>query len=191
MSDAKVTQAFLEDQIEALPPFGFLVFGSASQPLHVLETNRLEDGGLEVRVPGRPPGIPELGPKVQAALKERGFTLEEEGGRNGSWSQGVDAEADAVDLMQRVMHEVFEEPEDLAMNIAQGNRREEHDARQRLARVGERIEKVLPDLIGAPVERDADGDYVLPIGTFTSPWPLASHRVEESSYASSRSAMSG
>ena len=35
----------------------------------------------------------------------------------------MDAEADAVELMQRVMqHEVFEEPEDLAMNVAQGNR---------------------------------------------------------------------
>jgi hypothetical protein len=163
MSDANVTQAFLEGQIEALAPFGFLVLGSASNALHVLEVSRLEDGGLELRIPGRPPGVPPLDEDAEKALSERGFAREEAPDPNVPWAQVLKGEAAAVELMLGVMHEVFHEPEHIPLNIAQGNRREEHEARQRLAAVAERIEKVLPDLTGAPVKRDADGDYVLPI----------------------------
>jgi len=164
MSDPQLTQAFLQNQVEALAPFGFVVLGSSSQPLHVVETNRLEDGGLQVLIPGRPPGLQRLGSEVQGALEERGFHCEDPENPTLPWIQKVDGEARAVELMLGVMHEVFQEPPDLAMNIAQGSRREEHEAHQRLAVVRERIEKAMPDLIGTAIERDADGDYVLPVG---------------------------
>ena len=163
MSDAQTTRAFLQGQVEKLADFGFLVVGAAAQPLHLVEVSRLEDGELQLRVPGRPPGLPPLSPEIQTALQEKGFESDDEASPSQAWTRSAESAAAAVDQTLAVLHEVFDEPEDLALNIAQGNRREEHEARQRLAVVHERIEKALPDLMGTAIERDSDGDYVFPI----------------------------
>ena len=164
MGDPQVTQAFLEGQVEKLEPFDFLMLGASSQPFHMVEVNRLENGDLQVRVPGRPPGFPGVRPERQQGLRERGFESKEADDPSEPWIRGAENPAEAVAAMLGVIHEVFGEPEDFAMNVAQGNRRAEHEARQRLAEVRERIEKALPDLMGQAVDRDEDGDYVLPIG---------------------------
>ena len=60
MTDPATLRAFLLGEVEALEPFGFVAVGPSGHPLHVVEVTRGEDGGLEVRAPGRPPLLPDL-----------------------------------------------------------------------------------------------------------------------------------
>ncbi|MEN8184714.1 MAG: hypothetical protein ABFS46_19510, partial [Myxococcota bacterium] len=67
MTDPAAAHSFLLGEIEALEPFDFVAVVPAGRALQMVEANRREDGTLEVRVPGRPPIVPELSAEVRNA----------------------------------------------------------------------------------------------------------------------------
>lgn len=163
MTDPAAARSFLHAEVETLEPLDFVAVGPAGSPLHVVEVTRREDGGLEVRVPGRPPIVPELPLPVRSALRERGFTSEDAADPTKSWLHAVpDAEA-AADLVQRVLVEVFDEKPTVALDVAHGSHRAEHEAQRRLAAARERIEAILTNVLGHRPDQDEDGDYLLPV----------------------------
>jgi hypothetical protein len=142
-------RSFLQGEIEALGPFDFVAAGPAGNPLHVVEVTRLEQGGLEVRVPGRPRIVPELPESVRSALRDRGFASTDPADPTRPWSCSA---------------EDFDEKPDLALDVVHGSHRAEHEAQQKIAAARARVEKVTTAMAGHPPEQDADGDYVLPVG---------------------------
>jgi len=163
MTDPTAVRAFLEAEVEALEGFGFVAVMPAGNPLHMVEVTRREDGGLEVRMPGRPVILPELPTAIRAKLRERGFASKDPADRNEPWVKGVDDTHTAVDLVQRVLTEVLEEKSDVAVDIAHGSHKAEHEARQKLSAARAQIEKILTSMTGSPVAQDDDGDYILPL----------------------------
>jgi hypothetical protein len=163
MTNPEIAKAFLVSEIEALESFDFVVVAPAGQPLHVAEVTRCEGGSLEVRVPGRPPLVPELAPAVRSALRDRGFASEDPADRTKPWSRSVENPEAAVELLRELRVAVFGEKPDVTLDIAHGSHKLEHDAREKLARTRARIEPILEDVLGQRAEQDADGDYVLPI----------------------------
>ncbi|RIK94738.1 MAG: hypothetical protein DCC71_23255 [Proteobacteria bacterium] len=162
MSDPAVTRAFLLAEIEALEPFGFVAVSPAGHALQLVEVTRLEDGRLEVRVPGRPPMLPALPVPVRAALHERGFASSDAANQGEPWTHAAADAAAAVDLVGKVFTEVFEAKADATLDVAHGSHRAEHEARQKLAATRPRIERVLTQMnAGKAPEQDADGDYML------------------------------
>jgi len=163
MTDPAVARAFLLGEVEALEKFDFLVVSPAGNPLHVVEVTRGEDRGLEVRVPGRPPVVPGLSARVRSALHDIGFASEDPGDQRKAWSFRPDGPPAAVDVVQKLLAEVFGEGADAAIDVGHGSHRAEHEARQKLGVVRERIEKTLAEMLRDAPERDADGDYLLPV----------------------------
>lgn len=127
------------------------------------EVMRGEDGGLEVRVPGRPQSVPALEKVARSALRERGFACEDPADPTQAWTRAAPDAESAVGLLQELLVEIFGEKPDAALDIAHGSYKAEHEARKKLALVRTRIESVLPEILGRTAEQDADGDYVLPI----------------------------
>jgi hypothetical protein len=164
MTDFAIARAFLLAEIEALAPFEFVAALPAGSPLHGVEVTRLENGTLEVRVPGRPEVLPSLPVPVRSALLERGFTNEDPADSSEPWCRGAPDAAAAVDLLEQLLFAVFEQKRDLALDVKHGTHRAEHEARRKLAAVRERLERVLTEMNGRAPERDDDGDYVLSIG---------------------------
>lgn len=163
MTDPVSARAFLLGEIEALEPFGFVATSPAGEPLHVIEVTRGEDHRLEVRVPGRPPFVPELPDPVRGGLRGLGFASEDPADRTRPWVCAVADAATAVDLAQRILREVFGDKADATLDVMHGNHRSEVEARQKLAAARQRVEKVVTELVGGTPQQDADGDYVLPI----------------------------
>ena len=164
MTTRERTRLFLLDEIEALLPFDCIVVAPAGRQLEATEVVRREDGGLELRVPGRPPPFPQWTSDEREALVARGFTSSNPDDPVEPWVKPVTDEDAAVDLLQDVRVGVFGAKPDVHLDIAHGNHRREHEARQKLAVARERIEPIVEDLLGRPPERDADEDYILPIG---------------------------
>lgn len=164
MTDPRSMRSFLLSEVEALEPFDFVMAVPAETPLHAVEIQRREEDGLEVHVPGRPLIAPELAAQVRDALREREFASEDASDRRKPWVRRVSDAASAVELAQRVLTEVFEEKPDATLDVAHGSRRIEHEARERLEATREHVERVLRDTLGGSPARDADGDYVLPLG---------------------------
>jgi hypothetical protein len=100
---------------------------------------------------------------VRSGLRERGFASEDPADATKPWAHAVGDAGAAVDLALRVLGEVFGAKPDAALDIAHGSHRAEHEARQKLAAVRERIEKTVTELVGRKPEQDSDGDYLLPI----------------------------
>jgi len=164
MSDPTATRAYLIAEVEALEPFAFVLMSPAGKPLQVVEVTRTEGGGLEVRVPGRPPIVPELTVPVRSKLRERGFASEKAEDATKPWVLAAGDAAAAVELVQRVHMEVFEAKPDTAIDVAHGSHRAEHEAEQKLAAIREKLERVLTEKTGKRPEQDEDGDYLLPVG---------------------------
>jgi hypothetical protein len=163
MTDPGLARSFLRGEVEGLEPFDFVAVCPASKPLRMVEITRRQDRALEVRVPGRPPIVPELTGAVRAALRERGFASQDPADRTKAWVQEVADVDAAVELTQRLLVDVFGEKPDVTLDVAHGSHRAEHEARQKLAAVRERLETLLTAIGGRKPERDADGDYVLPV----------------------------
>jgi hypothetical protein len=163
MTDPAAARSFLLAEVDALEPFDFVAVSPASKPLHLVEVTRREDHRMEVHVPGRPPILPELPIPVRSALRDRGFTNEDPADPTRPWVREVGDAAAAVDVVQRLLVEVFAEKPDAALDVAHGSHKAEHQARQKLAAARERVEKVVQAVVGRRVEQDSDGDYVLPI----------------------------
>lgn len=164
MTESAVVRAFLRSEIERLEPFGFVAVTPAERPLDLVEVTRSESGGLEVRVPGRPQILPELAVAVRSRLRERGFRSAKPEDRTQPWVQEAGDAGAAVELALRLLTEVFEAKPDVALDIAHGSHRIEHEVQQKLAAVRERVERALTAKAGARPEQDADGDYLLSIG---------------------------
>jgi len=164
MADPAAARSFLVGEVEGLGPFDLVAVSPAGKPLQVVEVTRTGDHGLEVRVPGRPPILEELPVSVRSALRERGFASADPADPTKPWVHPVaDAEA-AVTLAQRLLHEVFGEKPDATFDLIHGSHRAEHEAREKLATVRERIQKLLTEKFGSAPEQDSDGDYVLAMG---------------------------
>jgi hypothetical protein len=163
VADPRLWQALLIGEIESLEPFAFVAVSPAGQPLQLVEVTRREDGGLEVRVPGRPPFLPELPVPVRSALRERGFASEDPADRARPWVREAEDAKSAVEIVRGVLADTFGAAPDIPLDVAHGSHRAEHEARLKLAAVRERVEKVLRELTGRTPEQDADGDYLVPI----------------------------
>ena len=164
MTDTSQARAFLLSEVAALAPFDCLIVGPSGTPLHMLEVTRREDGTLELQVPGRPPGVPELAIGERSALRDRGFASAAPADSTKPWVRVARDPADAVEGLQRVLAEVFAEKADAHLDILHENRRAVHEAQQRLGAVRARIEPVLTAMSGQAPTQDRDGDYVLPFG---------------------------
>jgi hypothetical protein len=163
MTDSSAVRTFLSSEIDALEPFAWVAAAPTGQPLHAVEVTRLEDASLEVRVPGRPPIVPELPVENRSALRERGFSSEDPADPTQPWKKSVPDAASAVSLLQTIHVEVFGEKPDTTLDIAHGSHKPEHDARLKLARTRTRIESIVTDIQGKAPEKDEDGDYVLAV----------------------------
>ncbi len=163
MTDPDAARSFLQGEVEGLEPFEFLGVVPAGNPLHVVEVTRREDGGLEVRVPGRPRPVPELPVPVRSALREQGFASAEPGDRTIPWVHAVADAATAVGLVQRVLTEVFGEKPNVVLDIGHGSHKAEHETQQKLAAARERVESVLKEMLGRRADQDPDGDFVLQV----------------------------
>jgi len=163
MTDPAAARPFLVSEVEALESFGFVAVVPAGRPLHMIEMVRREDGGLEVRVPGRPRAVPELEVPVRSALQERGFASEDPADPTKPWARAASDGQAAVGLLQELLVEVFGEKADATLDVGHGSHRTEHEARQKLERARTRIEGIVTEMLGRAPERDDDGDYVLPI----------------------------
>jgi hypothetical protein len=163
MSDPAAAHAFLLSEVETLEPFDFVTACPSGRPLHMVEITRREDAGLEVRVPGRPPILPEIPIAIRGALRDRGFASEEPADQTRPWSRAAASVASAVELLQELHIQVFGEKPGAKLDITHGSHRLEHDARQKLSVARARIESIATDLLGRRPEQDDDGDYVLPL----------------------------
>jgi T3SS (YopN, CesT) and YbjN peptide-binding chaperone 1 len=164
MTDPVAARSFLVSEVESLEPFDFVAVVPDGQNLQVTEAARREDGGLEVRVPGRPRVFPELELAVRSALRERGFSSDDPSDPTEPWVCGADDAGSAVTLLQDVLVEVFGAKREAKLDLGHGSHRSEHEVKQKLALARTRIEAIVTDLLEKAPERDDDGDYVLPIG---------------------------
>jgi len=164
MTTREAARVFLLDEIEALVPFECIVVAPVGGQLQATEVVRGEDGGLEVRVPGRPAPFPHLTTPEREALIALGFECGDVEDPLEPWVKAVADEHAAIDLLQEIRVGVFGAKPDVRLDIGHGSHLLEHDARVKLAVARERIEPIVEDLLGRPAERDPDGDYVLPIG---------------------------
>jgi hypothetical protein len=164
MTDAAATRAFLLAEVESLEPLDFVATVPPGRPLEIAEIMRKEDGGLEVRVPGRPRIFPELDVKVRSALRDRGFASEDPADRTKPWVKAVSDGDAAVGLLQTLMVEVFGEKSDASLDVAHGSHRIEFEAQKKIEIARARIESIVTEMQGHAPERDEDGDYVLPMG---------------------------
>jgi hypothetical protein len=163
MTEPAAARSFLLGEVEALSPLEFVAVAPGGTPLHAVEITRGEGAGLEVRVPGRAPTAPELPVAVRGALHDRGFVSEAPAERTHPWVRGVPDAGAAVHALQDVLMAVFGEKPDVAIDVAHGSHRIEHEARRKLAIARERIESILTDMPRKRPEKDADGDYVLAV----------------------------
>ena len=164
MTDFALARGFLLAEIEGLAPLDSIAVAPSRTPLHTVEVTRSESGALEVRVPGRSPMVPPLEVPIRSALLDRGFRNEDPADPMQPWSHAVADAGAAIDLAQRLLAEVFGEKPDAAIDVTHGSHRAEHEARQKLAAVRERVEAVVAKMTGRAPEQDDDGDYLLPIG---------------------------
>lgn len=164
MTDPAAARSFLLGEVEDLEPLDFVAVVPAGRPLSIAEIMRQEEGGLEVRVPGRPRAFPELEARVRSALRERGLTSEDPADRTRPWVKAVSDTGAAVDQILALMVEVFGEKANASLDVAHGSHRLEFEAHKKVGIARGRIEGIVTDLLGRAPEQDEDGDYVLPIG---------------------------
>jgi len=164
MSGADAMQTFVEGEVRSLAPLDFVAIGPAGRPHHLVEVCRREGGELEVRVPGRPPIVQGLTESERASLHERGFESEDPANPAVPWKHGVGSAEDAVALARALIHQVFQEDDEVRYDVFHGSHRAEHEAKQKLAEVRGYVEKVIGQVMDTPAQQDDDGDYLLPIG---------------------------
>ncbi len=164
MTDRASAEAFLLTEVEGLEPFDFVAVIPSGRPARMVEVTRSGPGGLEVRVPGRPPIMAELPVAVRSKLRERGFSCTDPADRREPWTAEAPDASGAVRTVTSLLTDVFGEKPDAKLDIAHGSHRAEHEAREKLAAVRGRLERVLAQMLEHAPEQDADGDYVLPLG---------------------------
>lgn len=164
MSNADATGAYLRGEIDELEPLEFVALVPPGRPLHIIEILRGEDQKLQIRIPGRPRIAPELPDLMRSALGDRGFESADAADPSQPWERTIESAEEAVDLARALHTELFGEKPDVSMDIIHGDRKEEHEAKRKLALVRERVEQLLTQVVEETPTRDADGDFQLPIG---------------------------
>ena len=180
MANSETLRALLVEEVEAAAPFDFVALVPTGRPLHAVEITRTEEGGLEVRVPGRPPMVPELTVETREALVSHGFSSDEPADRMRPWAHTTSDAESAATLVYLVLEEVFGEKPGIKLDIAHGSHRGEHEVQAKLASARERIERVAHEMLECAPEQDADGDYVFPVGDVqvtVAPCPAPGNRV--------------
>ncbi len=157
-------RAYLLEQIESLEPFGFVALVPSGQPLHIVEIGRDGEGDFQVVVPGRPSIAPALPDEILQGLRDRGFACENESDRRHPWTRAVDDAPEALDLARSLMTDLFGAKPDQPTDVLHGSHEAEEKARLKLETVRVRLERLLTEMHGDVLPRDADGDYLLPIG---------------------------
>jgi len=163
MTNSDATRAYLCSEIDQLEPLEFVALVPPGRPLHIVEILRAEDQKLQVRIPGRPKIAPELPSAMRTALEERGFVSEDASDQMLPWSCATGEANEAVEMAGALHREIFGEKPDVSMDVIHGSRKEEHEAKRRLAAVRERVEKLVGELVEGTPTRDDDGDFLLPI----------------------------
>lgn len=163
MTAPGAARTFLLAEVEALEPFGFVAVVPDGHRFHIAEITRREDGELAVCVPGRPPVVPALEIAVRSALHEQGFASEDPADPTKPWSHEASDGESAVELLQRLLVDIFGEKPDATLDIGHGSHRTEYENQKKLALARTRIESIATEVLGRRPEKDADGDYVLPI----------------------------
>ena len=164
MKNPEATRNYLISQVEELSPLDLILVAPMNRPLEVIEITRREDGGLEIRMPGRPPIVPQFEASVRRALCDMNFTSEDPSDSTKPWIKRVEDATQAIDVLQRVHSSVFGEKPDVNLNIMHGTHRLEVEAEKKLAHARNRIESVVSEVVDGRVDRDDDGDFCLPIG---------------------------
>jgi hypothetical protein len=164
MTKPAAAYPFLVSEVDGLEAFDFVAIVPSGRPLHIAEVTRREDGGLEVRVPGRPRTVPALEAAVCSDLLTRDFAVDDPADPMQPWVRRVPTSEVAVEVLQELLVEVFGETSDVALDIGHGSHKAEHEARQNLEIARSRIESIVSNLLGHSPEQDDDRDYVLPIG---------------------------
>lgn len=158
--DAAATRrAFVETQVAALEPLGFVVIGLPRPPFDAIQLRREEDGTFAVEIASRDASAPFT--DVQAkALGELGFVTGEQ-----TWAGPVSSSAaDAVDVLERVLEDVLGVDPATPVDVRHGTMREERAAEAKLAEMRTFIEPVLASLLGGTdAPKDPDGDYVVDV----------------------------
>ena len=164
MTDAVATRAFLVGEVEALEPLSFLAIGPPGKVLSFVEVARDHEGALEVRVPGRPPGLPSLADTGVSLLRRRGFGSEKPDDPTQPWTRSARSADEAIEIARGLLVDLFGEKADGAIDVIHGSHHAEHEAREQLRALRARIEPMLEAIAGRGREQDPDGDYVLSVG---------------------------
>jgi hypothetical protein len=146
MRDRTAVRDYLKGEIEALDEFDFIVIGPAGHPLHRVEIGRTEEKTIELRVPGRLPGLPAIAEAEQKLLAKQGFANEDASDCTQPWISSVPDATGAVKASEEVLSQVFNEQGDEPLDIVHGSHRSAHEARVRLAAIRERVEKLIESL---------------------------------------------
>lgn len=157
---AAARRSFLAAQVAALEPLAFLIVAVPERPLDGVQVRREEDGSLALAVSGREQEGEPLTAEQSAALERAGFAAAE-----GMWKATPPADATAiVDVVERVLGEVFGAPGGIAIDIRHGSYREERAAEKKVEQMRGAIEPVLTTITGNAPAKDDDGDYLLDLG---------------------------
>jgi hypothetical protein len=163
MTDPAAVRAFLEAEIDALEPLGFVALGTPGRAFQFVEVARNAEGRLEARVPGRPPGFPELAEDERRTLLAQGFASEKPADAARPWVRPLRDAAEAVNVARAALAALYDAKPDAPVDILHGSHRAEHEASERLAELRRRLEPMLAAIVGGTPKQDADGDYLIPV----------------------------
>jgi hypothetical protein len=164
MTDRTVLTPYLESEVEALEPLDFLELAAGHDPLHVVAVKRVEEGGLQLHVPGRPPFLPELSVEMRSRLHDLGFASEAAADRSKPWTREVTTVAEAIECAHQVMSRVFEEKPNVSLDVVHGSHKAEREAQKKLAALRESVRRLLLEINEGPCECDSDNDFTIPVG---------------------------
>jgi hypothetical protein len=161
-------EKFIPQQAAALDPLDLVVITVMREPPGAIELFREQHGAFKVRSASpKQPFSPEQG----KALARLSLTESEEAWASAPLPDAASASA----LVERVLSEVFAADETAGIDLDHGSRRPIVEAQRKLEAIRALISPIIADIIGAAPTVDADGDFVLKLGSvevFVSPVAL-------------------
>jgi len=151
-------EEFIAQQAAALDPLDLVMITVMREPPGAIELSREQDGVFKVRAlsPKQP-----FSPEQRKALAGHGLVESEE-----VWVSAPLADAGAASgMVEHVLGDVFGADETAAIDVDHGSRRPIVEAQRKLEAIRARISPILDEVLGAPATVDADGDFVLKLGS--------------------------